>query len=102
MTCSLWSALTFRLVQGRGVRARNVARTRRRRGAAIPMQKGLPAGALDAAPAIAANMPVKAPSAPHVDASWGGFHIGDHVGSPWFKCERLSEQPIMYTWLFYR
>jgi hypothetical protein len=41
--------------------ARNIARIRRRRGPTIPMQKRLLlAGALGAAPAIAANMPISA------------------------------------------
>jgi outer membrane immunogenic protein len=34
-------------------------------------------------PAIAADMPLKAPPAPYVSSSWGGFYIGGHVGYGW-------------------
>jgi outer membrane immunogenic protein len=52
------------------------------------MKKTLMLGAalaamIASAPAIAADMPLKARPAPYVASGWGGFYIGGHVGYSW-------------------
>jgi outer membrane immunogenic protein len=53
---------------------------------------GIATAALCGAPAIAADMPVKAPvykAAPTPIFNWTGFYIGGHVGYGWSKVDNL-------------
>jgi outer membrane immunogenic protein len=59
---------------------------------------GIAAAAFCGAPAIAADMPVKAPvykAAPAPLYDWSGFYIGGHAGYAWARSQEGNDPPII-------